>query len=418
MARPICWDICAEHLDEAAWLWGTWEGSLDSAVYVLSEVVAGPEENLLAHLDGLVQGGLPVAEKLLLPALGGDDPGAMAAAAWALVQAEDADHQDVVIDTLASAKPPARAAIARAMSLSPRADLSRLVPLWNTGAPPVRAAVLDVFGPREPDWVRERINPALRSGEAPVIAAGLRAIHRLRDRAFLDQVQVALQSGDPEVRREAITTGIALGSRAAWSVCRLAGRDPGEACRLPLALLAMSPDPNDRALAREKTKDPVATRHALWALGFAVDLESAELLIQALADEKAAPIAAEAFSAITGLAIAGELVEISETKGANLKEVENDDPPPVVRSEDSLPVPQVQALIDWWNKERPRFRPGMRYLYGEPRHAQSLRAALTAAPTWRREVLWLELETMAGNAPSVDLKGWARDQQGQLGHGR
>lgn len=417
LARPIPWDIYEEHLNEAAWLWGNWEQSLNSALYALGDVVVGPEERLLAHLDGLVLGGLPVAQKLLLPALAGDDPGGIAAAAWALVQAEDADHQDTVIGALASAEPPALAAIGRALYLSPRADISRLVPLWNTGAPPVRALVLDVFGPREPGWVREHIEPALRSGQPPVIAAALRAIRQSRERVFLGHVEIALQSEDAEVRREAMCAGLALGAKSAWGVCRTFAGAAGDFCRLPLGLLATSPDPNDRAFVRGRASDPEAGSHALWALGFAGDAESVEVLVQAMSDEKAAKVAGEAFSEITGLAIAGPLAKPGETKGPDVEEVASNDPPPVVRSEDSLLDPQVEAVKKWWEKERARFRPGIRHIHGQPRGAESLRLALPASATWRREVLAIELAEALAPSPKVDLKGWARDQLKQLGAG-
>ena len=38
LARPIPWDIYEEHLNEAAWLWGNWQDSLDSAIYALGDV--------------------------------------------------------------------------------------------------------------------------------------------------------------------------------------------------------------------------------------------------------------------------------------------------------------------------------------------------------------------------------------------
>jgi hypothetical protein len=73
-APSVLWDVFQEHLDEAAWLWGEREASLDSPVYSIAEVAGSLEERVLAHLDGLVLGGKPVADKLLLPALAGDEP--------------------------------------------------------------------------------------------------------------------------------------------------------------------------------------------------------------------------------------------------------------------------------------------------------------------------------------------------------
>jgi uncharacterized protein (TIGR02270 family) len=418
-SRPIPWDIYEEHLNEAAWLWGNWEKSLDSAIYALGDVVVGPEERLLAHLDGLVLGGQPVAQKLLVPALAGDDLGGIAAAAWTLVQAEDADHQDTVVDALAAAEPPAQAAIGRALYLAPRADISRLIPLFHDGAPHLRAMVLDIFGPREPDWVREHIDPAMRSGQPPLMAAGLRAIRNLRERTLLDWVAVASQSDDIEVRLESMRTGLSFAVKTAWNECRTFAGGSGEVSRLPLGLLTTSPDPNDRAFVRAKAQEADAGLHALWALGFAGDADSADVLVQAMADAEKSRVAGEAFSAITGLSIAGEMAKPGETQGPDVEEVGAEDPPPAVRTEDSLPEPQVEKVKKWWEKERRRFVPGTRYCGGQARSPASLRTAFITGASWRREVVLIELVASVANLPrvnppKVDLKSWAREQLMQL----
>jgi len=422
LARPIPWDIYEEHLNEAAWLWGNWEEALDSAVYALGDVVVGPEERLLAHLDGLVLGGQPVAQKLLVPALSGDDLGGMAAAAWVLLQAEDADHQDAVMGMLPSAPPPAQAAIGRALYLAPRADISRLIPLWFEGAPHLRAMVLDIFGTREPDWVREHIDPAMRSGQPPLVAAGLRAIRYLRERTLLDWVTVASQSDDIEVRLEAMRTGLSFAVKAAWDECRIFAGGSADLSRLSLGLLATSPDPSDRAFVRGKAQNADPGLHALWALGFAGDVDSADVLVQAMADDKndkKARVAGEAFSAITGLAIAGEMAKPGVTQGPDAPEVGDEEPPPTVRTEDSLPEPLVEKVKKWWDKARRQFFPGARYAGGQPRSPATLRNAFTGGATWRREVFLLELVASVANLPKVnppkvDLKGWAREQLSQL----
>ncbi len=411
VTRPILWDIYEEHLDESAWLWGEWESSLDSALYAITDVAIGPEERLLAHLDGLVLGGKPVAEKLLLPALASEEPGLAAAAAWALLQAEDADHQDKVIEALAAGAPGAPA-IGRALALSPRADISRLIPLWPSAVPELRALIIDVFTPREPDWVRQQIGPALRGGNPVVTSAVLRAIRSLRDPQFKDHVQAALQSGDVAVLRPALSAGLCLGVKGAWDACRAAA-NKSDAGRFPLGLLASSPDPNDRAIVRSKLALPDAAEHALWALGFSGDVEAADLIVTSL--EKLPKLAGEALSAITGLVVDGPFRKPGETQGPDEEEVGLDDPPPVVRSEDALPEPAADAVKTWWGKERARFKPSVRTLYGQPRSPQTLHAALIAAPTWRRDILSLELAGTKTPPLKLDLNTWAKDQLKVLG---
>jgi uncharacterized protein (TIGR02270 family) len=413
---PILLDVYEEHLNEAAWLWREWEGCLNSPIHTLPQAAKGPEERLLAHLDALVLGGDPVAQTLMVPALAGNDRFAVTAAAWALAQAEDVDQQDGVFAALTTTESPAaRMAIARALSLSPRSDLSRLLPSWNSGAPEVQAMVMDLFAPREPAWVRERLEAALRSGQPSLIAAALRAIRRSRDNAFFNHVQAALQSREPDVLRAAISAGVVLGVRETWEACRAAADLKGRDCRFPLGVLATSHDPKDRDRVRKKTSDPDAAPHALWALGFTGDLESVDVLLHALSDAKMAKAAGESLHVITGVVIENDLVKQGEAKGPENVEVANDDPPPAVTQEDFLPEPRPDAVRKWWTDNGGNFRAGGRYAFGEARTPDVLRQALTRGATWRSEVLLLELGNTKIGAPPLEWRDWARNQLKQLG---
>ena len=403
-----------EHLNEAAWLWTERRDACDSAIYAIGDVAVGPEERLLAHLDGLVLGGAPVAEAVLQPALTNDDPGVIAAGAWALLQAEDADHQQIVLDALAAAEPPARIAITDALALSPNASVQRLTQLWEKGTEQDRAVALSVLARRSPAWVKTQLGPALRGSTSLLVAAALRAAGAAPDRALLEPVQDALDHDDAEVRELAIAAGTALGSKTAWNQCRRACMKESGSSRMLLALLATSPDSNDRALVAAKAREPAAARNALWALGFAGDVASIEVLLAALSVVETAKLAGEALSAITGVRIAGKLAEAGPPAGPEAANVADDDPPPVVRTEDFLAAPCAEAVVAWWGHERTRFQPGVRYILGLPRGRETLSAALVDAPTWRRPLLKLELATLAGVAPAVDLGDWAREQLRQL----
>jgi hypothetical protein len=218
--------------------------------------------------------------------------------------------------------------------------------------------IFDIFSTREPDWVREQIDPAMRSGQPPLVAAAMRAIRNLRERALLDYVTVAAQSDDLGVRIEAMLTGLSFAVKAAWDECRIFAGGMGELSRLALGLLATSPDPKDRALVRGKALEADAGTHALWALGFAGDADSADILVQAMADEKKSKIAGEAFSAITGLAIAGQMAKPGETQGPDVPEVADDEPPPVVGPEDGLPEPRCRAGGKMVEQRTPALRSG------------------------------------------------------------
>jgi uncharacterized protein (TIGR02270 family) len=413
-SRSISWDIYEEHLDEAAFLWGQWEDALVAANYTLDDVAVGPEARLLAHLDGLVLGGRQVAEELLLPALLLDDAQRCAAAAWALVQAEHGgDHQDSVLDVMANGAPPVRAATARALSSAPRADLDRAAQLWPTAPTAVRAVLFGLIGPRQADWAHPRIEPSLRSGDPSLATAALQSLRRMPHPAFTDHIEDALHADAPEVRAEAIAAGVALRSQAAWEACRNAATEPGDGRRLPLGLLATSEHPQDRATVRACASDAEAKRHAIWALGFTGDIEAADVLVEATEDEAVAKIAGESLSAITGLVLGRALVKPGQTVGPDVQEVGDDDPPPIVRTEDHLALPNATALKMWWQRERPRFHPGVDHIQGRPRTPETVHSALATATMWRREVLWLDLARTNGAPPQVDLKAWTADQRRQ-----
>ena len=418
--RPIDWDLFEQHLEEAAFLWGEWEGALVAGNYTLGDVAAGPEMRLLAHLDALVLGGRPVADRLLVPALADDKPGRVAAAAWVLVQSGDVgdgarDNQEIVIAALVKCDPPARAAIARALRLAPRTDFSRVAQLWHQPAPELRAVALDLLRVAEPDWTREKLEPILRGDDSPTRAAALRALRAVPDRALAGLVQDAFTSELPEVCREALSTGIVLGLQASWDQCRLLAIRGGETSRLALALLAFSTRPQDRSLVVMLARDSGVRRDALWALGFAGDQESADVLVDATSDPAVAKLAGEGLSAVTGVAIEGSLATPGNTQGPDNAEVADDDSPPVVRPEDHLPLPNAAAVKQWWQHHKGQFPTGLRHIFGQPRTSQAIRAALATAPMWRREVMALELAAATNAAPVIDVKAWTRDQWRALG---
>jgi len=211
-----------------------------------------------------------------------------------------------------------------------------------------------------------------------------------------------------------MVTGILLGVSAAWDTCRRVALSAGDGCRLPLALLAGSERTPDRQVVVSMARDAKVKRHAIWALGFAGDLAAADALVEATGDEEVARAAGESLSAITGVTIAGALAAPPVPDDAG---VGDDDPPPALLPEDSLPLPDAAAVKKWWHAERARFAAGARFLGGQPRTPVALRAALATAPMWRRELLALELATATSAPPAVDVEIWARDQARALGVG-
>jgi uncharacterized protein (TIGR02270 family) len=410
LARPILWDIYEEHLDEAAFLWVQWQGALCASNYTLGEVVEGPEERLLAQLDGLVLGGKPIAERLVLPALSDDDPGRVSAAAWVLLQAEDADHFDTVWEALSTATDPVRRrALSRGLELSRRSDLSeRLLPRLESSTRAAQACLIHAVAGRGaaelaalplPRWAAE--------ADAELLGALLHAVQRIPDPVYRPLIERGLDAEDVETRGAAIEAGTLLQVPSTRGVCRrlVAERAPDR--RFVMGVLALGDEPRDGARLVEWAKAPDLTADALWALGFSGRVGVAELLLEWLDDEKFAAIAAESFSTITGLVLEGPLVKPAES--ARLEEpFDEDGPVPELSAEEDLPVPDPARVRAWWRSHQSRFHPETRHLRGMPWSAQALRGALSLSPTWRRRVLRLGLTTDV--AARIDARQWARLQ--------
>jgi uncharacterized protein (TIGR02270 family) len=411
-ARAIAWDIYEEHLDEAAFLWEQWESALDAPNYALSDVIVGPEERLLAHLDGLVLGGAKVAEKLLVPALGDDDAGKVAAAAWALLQGEDADHFEVVFDALTKAeKRETRAALGRAFELSSRADLvARLTPLFSASAPGVQAVIVNVVVARQGSVSTLTPMETLLSTRNPeLLAAAMRALRQAPNPEHARLVEPALASAYVAIREAAVEAGMMLGMRAAWQACNKLVARNASGSKLAMALLALGGEAADLNSVVKKLGVKTMQRDALWALGFAGTAEAVEAILGVVDDEELARLAGETFTTITGAPIFGALAKVGQTDNTSPPELEDDDAPlPVVKPEDGLPVPNGERLRAWWEKAKGGFTRGARYLYGQLATPEALRLALEQGPTWRRRVWSLEVAVRTGvHQPSG---GWGADE--------
>lgn len=410
LARPILWDIYEEHLDEAAFLWVQWQSALCASNYTLGEVVEGPEERLLAHLDGLVLGGKPVADRLALPALSDDDSDRVSAAAWVLLQAEDADHFDTVWEALSTAEDPTRRrALSRGLELSRRSDLSaRLLPRLESATRAAQACVIHALAGRGAAGLAALALPRWAAdADAELLGAVLHAVQRSPDVAYRALIERGLDAEDVETRGAAIEAGTLLQVPSTRGVCRRVVAERAPDRRFAMGVLALGDEPRDGARLLEWAKAPDLTADALWALGFSGRVSVAELLLEWLDDEKLAAVAAESFSTITGLSLEGALVTPGESP--RLEEPFDDDGPvPELSAEDDLPRPDAERVRAWWRSHKSRFHPEARHLWGLPWSAQALRGALSLMPTWRRRVLRLGLT--ANVAAGIDARQWARLQ--------
>jgi uncharacterized protein (TIGR02270 family) len=409
----ILWDVIEEHLDEAAFLWLQWERALVSPGYVLREVMSGPEERLLAHVQGLLECGSPAVERLLLPALE-EEPGRVCAAALVLLAEGMREQVDGLLGRLEDGDTVYRDCIQRVLVLvGGEALTSCLGALVQEGRAPalVLAHALGALSVRARDIPGLELGPFLSSTEPLLRASALRAAGRWNRPLPPAELRSALDAPSAAVRDSALEAGLLLGERAAWEVCRhfVSSRLPGGG--FAMRLLAMGGTPQDLQRLVSLLEVPELREDALRALGTSGRPEAVEACLPLLREKKVARLAGEVFSAITGVAVeAGPDEEedaplrlaITEEEGAQGAELE-------------LPLPEPDAVEAAWKEERKRLVAETRYLHGQPLGAELLLRTLRQAPMRRRRDLALELAIRSRGKWRVDTRGFAHQQWAQLG---
>ncbi|QQR45132.1 TIGR02270 family protein [Myxococcus xanthus] len=385
------WDILEDHLNEASFLWTQWERALVAPHYSLREV-AGLEERLLAHLDGLVLGGPEVTRRLLEPALGSGESGSVEAAAFCLL-AEENDPEVVA----PSAWIPAEAEVVspgvlRVLEVCERPALSAQLTALVLQRPfSVQVQLVDVLATRRslPENVLE---PLFESGVAEAQVAVLRVVASVPVPPGSRWVQRALDSPNPMVRYAALEAGLILGSHEAWSLTQVLACTPTPDAGRARLLSAMGGAPDIEVWLGEALHRSALRKDALEAAACCGLRALADACLPLMRDDAWAALAGEAFCAITGLVLEKEFVAPRRPEESALPLLEEDLATDLeLRPESALPVPEPAAVERWWSRARARFEPGVRYVRGRPFSLERLMDELEAGPMRRRDSWALEL---------------------------
>ncbi len=423
--HDLVWNIEDEHLREAEFLFEMREGLLDSPSYSLAELEAGPERRLLAHVDALMLGGSPVAQRLLLATI--EDEIATyetIAAASLAVLAQPGSGSDRLLALLDRGGDTQRAGIARALQLihNPRLQRRLLEDVASLGGlidPRGLAARLDALaahGVRPGPWLRR----FLLSSDPSLARAAANLARFSRDPATLDSLGPLALAADPALRRTTIETALLHSLPGAWESAVYWAFCPGDSPfrRAALVWVACLGDADAHARLLALVDDPQRRADALWAAGFCGRVAAVERCIPLLADKDIGPLAGEVVAAIAGLSCTDDSFWRAR--------VESDDPedtlPPleldrldadlVPDGEASLPLPEPEAIADWWRARRGTFDPSLRYLGGRPLDCDVLVSGLWHAPMRRRHALGFELGVRTGTF--VDTRAMCATQKRQL----
>lgn len=402
------WDIVEEHLDEAEFLWEQWEHSLIAPNYTLAEVAEGPEDRLMAHLDGLVVNGPLVAERLLIPTIAELDaePTRVRAAALALLQSPGDAGVAAVFGALHEL-PLQRDELARALECSDRGDLlPAIAQLLTSHDLDLRHTAARVMAFHDGAFTAA-IPTLLSSDRAADRRLGVCLSARLPgDSRYIKEVRAMLHADDPDLRDVALSSGALLGLEDAWSLARTLVCSGDPSAGHALLLLALRGAAADRTHLLAAVEAEPSRDAALWALGFLGTMEAVDATLQWLEDDACARIAGETLAAITGL----------DLEDANLTREVIEEEALEHRPEDDLPVPNPMGVLRWWRENRERFGGGHRYLAGMPLTIPAQWAAIQTGPMRRRpaHLLALQLRLPPRQRPQIELRAPSRRQRAEL----
>lgn len=414
---PLMMDIHEEHLEEASFLWVQWNRALEAPAYTLEDV-ASPEERLLAHLDGLVLGGEPVAQALLVPALDSEEPPRISAALWALLAEPGSFDEKELVRRIRAAPEGPPTPFRRVLELTARPEVGEaLLPLLKEKNATLQAWAIEVLATRGqlPQGIEREL---LGHPDARVVVALLRAPGRLPREVASRELPRLLTDPRPQVREAALRAGMLHGVREAWEACRKVVDAQGTVDRTARVLLALGGDEHDGLRLLASTGVEATREDALWALGFSGRVEAAEACLEFMGMRSVAALAGEAFSAITGLKLEGTYArpqEETEPLPPLQEDLEQDLEP---RPEDALALPAREAVATWWKENRKNFSRGTRYLRGHAFSIDALLEELEHGTMRRRHVHALEWTLRSHEANPLDTRAFTRRQYADLAQAR
>jgi uncharacterized protein (TIGR02270 family) len=407
----LVWDIEEEHLREAEFLFEVREALLDSPSYSLAELEAGSEQRLIAHVDALVMGGSPVAQRLLIATIEDENQTAdyeLIAAASLAVFAQSQYGSDRVLAVLDRGGDAQHAGITRALQLIHNPwlerrlveDVSSFGDLTDPRGLTARLDALAALGVSPGPWLHR----FLVSSDPWLARAAANLARFSWDRATIDLLGPLAHTDDADLRRTTIETALhhsvpgAWESAIYWAFCL----EDSPFRRDALVWVACLGDAAAHSRVVALVDDPNHRADALWAAGFCGRIAAVNRCIPLLVDEDVGSLAAEVVSAITGLSCTDDSFWRTPVKHDDPEdalpplELDHLDADLVPESEASLPLPEPEAIAHWWQARRETFDPSLRYLGGRPLDRDELVTSLWHASMRRRHALGFELGVRSG----------------------
>ncbi len=301
-------DILVEHAEELEFLWGQRLVALDDPAYLFGKFL-DLEERIEAHAEGLLVRGENLAE-LLGPGLAAKEATAVFASAYPLLRTGRPECVEMVVEAFKTAKGGALDGLCQALCHGPAVAVPMLREASKSAEAPLALAALEALAFQSPaDCDAEGLAPFMDHKDPITRRFCWRIVARLKTPLIPQRYKKAIEDADPLVRTAAYWA--AAWGRQPWLVdhCRTVLKSPkSQDFHDALHVLAVLGKPEDLPFFRKPPWSGVpspAWFKILSAFGHPGVIPE---LLKGMEDPnpRTALAAGEAFSRVTGCAVASE----------------------------------------------------------------------------------------------------------------
>lgn len=391
--------VVSQHVEDAAAIRST-RTHLVSAPHVKLLHLGRSDERLAAHLDGVAVAG-EFGAQLATAALESPGVGQVFVATVGAIQAGPSAGLDKLF-SLVEAVPDARKGFTSAFGWVSKDTLKGTASALLNAAGPFRKLVGITACALHRVDPGAALNAAISSSDALVRARSLRCAGEVGRRDQSPACIERLNDEDPACAFWAAWSAVLFGERGqALDSLRALGMSPGphrdRALQMALKILS---NQDALSLLRALAPDPANQRMLIQAAGITGDPVYLPWLIKQMAEEKVTRLAGESFSFITGLNLAYLDLERKPPEAVELGPTDNpEDADVAMDADDSLPWPDQAKIQKWWDANKGRFQPSVRYFMGEPVNIDNCKRVLREGYQRQRIAAALYLSLLQPGTP-------------------
>jgi len=407
--------VINQHAEEAAFLWLLRDMAVREPHYSLNDL-AKLDDRVEAHIDGLRIAG-DQGWEICREELEWKEPGEIFAAALPAFEKGNDSRIQTVLDAC-SESPELSRGIVSALGWMPYEQaLVHIRRLLDSESADLRRIGIAASAVHRRDPGRH-LTDAIADGNPLLKSRALKAAGELGRRDILQYISTFMNDEDDYCRYWASWSAALLGDINAASALKAFAMSvyalPSES--LPRRMQERADEAVRIAVRRmdiasahtwqkELARNPATIRPALIGTGAIGDPVLIPWLIDLMAVPEHARVAGEAFTMITGVDIAYEDLEGEWPEGFEAGPTERPEDEDVEMDPDEdLPWPEPELIKDWWNKNKGRFKNGVRHLLGKPVSAEHLRHVLGTGLQRQRAAAALELSIMHPGQPLFEVR--------------